>query len=104
MPKFPSCTAVELDPSVGSFWSEKGIGDTWQGPASLEGVVGDSGAVPHYGWASSTRRRRSDARGLSQTQSSSASPESSTREKPVRRKGEEPETTLLRDHGKTVVD
>ena len=79
---------------------EKGVGDTWQVPAWLEGVFGDSGAMPPYGWASSTRRRRSDARGLSQTQLSSALPESSTREKPVRRKGEERETTLLSDHGK----
>ena len=65
-PKSPSGTAVELDPSVGSFWSRKGVGDTWQVPARLGGVVEDSGAVPPYGWASSTRRRRSDARGHSQ--------------------------------------
>ena len=45
---------------------QKGGDDTWKVPAWLEGVFEDSGAVPPYGWASSTQRRRSDARGLSQ--------------------------------------
>ena len=45
---------------------QKEGGDTWQVPAWFEVVFEDSGAVPPYGWASTTRRRRLDTRGLSQ--------------------------------------
>ena len=65
-PKSPSGTAVELDPSVGRFWSRKGVVTPGRFLRSWKGVFDDSGAVPRYGWASTTRRRRSDARGLSQ--------------------------------------
>ena len=63
-------------------------------------VFEDSGAVPLYGWASKTRRRLFGRRERAvAARPSFALPQSSTREMPDRREGEETATTLLRDHG-----
>ena len=56
--------------------------------------------MPPYRWASITRRRWFVRRERAvAARSSIALPQSSTRDMPDRRKGEEPATTLLRDHG-----